>query len=209
MPLLEELQAQENQQEETPSYGASSESLDEGRKNLSSILSNISQSVQYQPQDNTQGNITSPADYGNISSAMSKMGSITTPYGGNTRFEGFHPGVDIANKIGTPIESFSPGVVTQVESGHKQGDKAFGNYIIVTDPQGNQHRYSHLSQSFVRVGDPITQGEDIAAMGNTGNTYSTSGGTGSHLDYRIKDAAGRYLNPYSYLSNFYNQKYGR
>lgn len=146
-----------------------------------------------------------PKAYNNIKRAMDSIGNETVDYGGETKYEGVHPGVDIANKIGTPINAFTPGVVTKVETGHKQGDNGFGNYIIITDPYGAQHRYSHLSQSFVRVGQKVGQGNPIAAMGNTGSTYSESGGTGSHLDYRISDAYGKYQNPYQYLSKFYNQ----
>lgn len=147
----------------------------------------------------------SPKAYNGIKNAMASLGSKTVDYGGSTHYESTHPGIDIANKIGTPIKAFAPGVVTEVVTGKKQGDNGFGNYIIVTDAYGGKHRYSHLSQSFVRVGDKVSPGKPVASMGNTGSTYSESGGTGSHLDYRIKDAAGRYQNPYQYLAKFYNQ----
>ena len=134
----------------------------------------------------------------------SPLGTITTPYGGQTRFESFHKGVDIANKIGTPIPADVSGVVTDVERGYQQGSKGdggFGNSVIITDSQGNQHRYSHLLGAYVMVGQPIQKGQVFAAMGNSGQTYSLSGGTGSHLDYRIKDLYGRYVNPTPYISN--------
>lgn len=130
----------------------------------------------------------------------SPLGSITTKYGGGTRYEKFHPAVDIANKIGTPIPSFTPGKVTEVATGRRQGDKGYGNYVIVTDAQGNKHRYSHLHQSYVRVGDVLNPKDVLGTMGNTGSTYSNTGGTGSHLDYRILDAYGRYVNPSKYFS---------
>ena len=132
------------------------------------------------------------------------LGVRTTPYGGSTRVENVHPGIDIANKIGTPIPAFTGGVVSQVVDGKKQDMKGgYGNYVIVTDPNGNQHRYSHLSGDFVQVGQKVTQGQKIGEMGNTGAAYSTSGGTGSHLDYRIKSAAGKYLNPNSYIDKYF------
>lgn len=211
MPLLEEIQKNQfgdQGQIQQPSYGQSPNALREGMKKMSSILSGISSIPKMATQGIQQYEKNPPQVYNGIKNVISSMGTITTPFGGQTKFEGFHPGLDIANKIGTSIKSFAPGVVKEVVTGLKKGDKGYGNYIIVEDPYGNKHRYSHLAQSFVRVGDPVTAGKNIGAMGATGSTYSLSGGTGSHLDYRIRDAAGRYLDPFSYLQKFYKQKYG-
>lgn len=134
---------------------------------------------------------------------LKELGAVTTPYGGSTKFEKFHPGIDIANKIGTPIPSFASGTVVAEESGKKQGDKGYGNNIIIQDDQGNLHRYSHLSNEYVKVGDVVKPGQTIGTIGNTGSTYSTSGGTGAHLDYRIKSAAGKYLNPNLFLNSYF------
>ena len=134
---------------------------------------------------------------------LSKLGTETVGYGGSTKFEQFHPGVDIANKIGTPIGFTSPGEVTDVKTGMKQGDKGYGNYVVVKDQYGQKHRYSHLNQVFVKPGDTVTQGQVGMTMGNSGSSYSTHGGTGSHLDYRIYDLYGRYVNPYKYLKEKY------
>jgi len=133
------------------------------------------------------------------SAAKKTLGTITTPFGGSTKYEAFHPGIDIAAPIGTKIPAFSGGKVTEVVSGKKQGDPGFGNYIVVTDDKGNKWRYSHLSQQFIKLGDMIQKGQIIGGMGNTGSTYSTSGGSGSHLDLRIQDAASRFLNPATLL----------
>lgn len=153
----------------------------------------------------------SPSDYSNlvgmvggyqnrkVPTSLSKLGNVTTNYGTSTKYEQFHPGVDVANSIGTPVPTFVSGKVTDKSTGHKQGDSGFGNYVVVTDENGNQHRYSHLNQVFVPVGAQVGQGQEIGTMGNTGQTYSLSGGTGSHLDYRIKDIYGKYINPYNYL----------
>jgi murein DD-endopeptidase MepM/ murein hydrolase activator NlpD len=126
-------------------------------------------------------------------------GTVTVPYGGRTRYESFHPAVDIASPINTPLSSFSSGRVAQVVSGKKQGDKGYGNYIILVDDQGNKHRYSHLSQSYVKVGDVVPKGFRLGTIGNTGSTYSESGGTGAHLDYRVMDAWNKYINPSRFL----------
>lgn len=150
-----------------------------------------------QPQAQPQPQ-TGPAP---MPGSFSNLGKMTVPYGGSTRYEAKHPGVDIANAIGTPIPAFSGGTVSQVVSGKKQGDPGFGNFVVVTDPQGGKHRYSHLNQAFVKVGTPIKRGQQIGTMGHSGQTYSESGGSGSHLDIRIRDAFGKYANPFTYLKN--------
>lgn len=130
-----------------------------------------------------------------------KLGAVTTPYGGATRFEKFHPGVDVANKIGTNIPLYTGGKVTDLVKGKGRG-KGFGNYVIITDPSGAQHRYSHLHQTFLEMGQEVESGDILGTVGTSGATYSTSGGSGAHLDYRIRDAYGKYVNPSEYLANF-------
>jgi murein DD-endopeptidase MepM/ murein hydrolase activator NlpD len=46
----------------------------------------------------------------------------------------------------------------------------------------------------VRPGQQISKGSVVGAQGNSGNTYSNSGGDGTHLDVTIYDSSG---NPYS------------
>lgn len=146
--------------------------------------------------------LTTPSSYKTLNPDMKNLGSVTTEWGDSTRYEKFHPAIDIANNIGTPIPAFASGTVTAVESGHKQGDKGYGNYVIITDANGDKHRYSHLNNSFVKIGQKINKGQQLGSMGNTGSTYSPSGkGTGSHLDYRIVDAYNKAVNPHAYLKN--------
>lgn len=146
---------------------------------------------------NSFGTVNSTPQFG--STDLKNLGTLTTDYGGSTKYEKFHPGVDVANKIGTNIPAFTGGKVTQVTSGYKQGDKGYGNSVVVVDDQGNKHRYSHLYKAWVKVGQTIKPGQVLGAMGNTGSTYSTSGGTGSHLDYRVVDAYNKYVNPYKFI----------
>jgi murein DD-endopeptidase MepM/ murein hydrolase activator NlpD len=135
----------------------------------------------------------------NVGKSLLGLGTVTTPYQGSTKYEGVHPGIDIANKIGTPIPSNISGKVIASTSGAKQGSPGYGNYVIVQDKYGNQHRYSHLAKGFVKVGQQVLKGMPLGLMGNTGQSYSLSGGTGSHLDYRIRDAYGKYVSPYKFL----------
>ena len=144
-----------------------------------------------------QVNSTQPAP----SQYTGNLGTETTKYGGQTRSEKYHPGTDIANVMGTKIPSFTGGNVTEVVGGKTQGSPGgYGNYVIVQDEQGNKHRYSHLSNSYVAVGSPVTRGMALGEMGNTGNTYSLHGGDGTHLDYRIRDMYNNYISPYAFIN---------
>ena len=132
-------------------------------------------------------------------SALNKLGTITTPYGGSTRYEGNHPAVDyvVPGDIGGQVVAPAnlSGTVTQVRTGQVQGGPDFGNYVIVKDAQGNSWRFSHLANNYVQVGSQVTPGTVLGAQGNTGQTYSRSGGSGAHTDLRIRDLYNKYVNP--------------
>lgn len=163
---------------------------------LKSINTNRFVNLGQQPTQNAPAQQkSSTPQYGG---KFSNLGTLTTDYGEGTRIEKFHPGLDIANKIGTPIPSFVGGKVIDLKTGRAQGEKNAGNYVLVEDAQGNKHRYSHLNNVWVKVGQTVNPGTLIGGMGNTGNTYSLHGGTGSHLDYRITNAYNKYINPFDF-----------
>lgn len=99
-----------------------------------------------------------------------------------------HTGVDIANKIGTPIYAADAGVVTTV--GYNRG--GYGNQIVIDHGGGKQTRYAHLSSFDVRVGNRVTKGQYIGGMGSTGRS------TGSHLHFEVMINGSRY-NPLNYV----------
>jgi len=136
-----------------------------------------------------------------VPTSIRELGTVTVPYGGKTRYESFHPGVDVASKIGTKIPAFRGGTVTGLRTGQVKGGPDFGNFVIIKDQQGNSWRYSHLNESFLRMGQTVAPGSVIGTMGATGQTYSTSGGSGSHLDLRIKNAFGKYVAPRSLINS--------
>ena len=139
----------------------------------------------------------------NISTSIKDIGNVSVHPGGKTRYEAVHPGIDIANVTGTPIPSFTGGKVSQIVTGKKWKDPGYGNYIIVVDQQGNKHRYSHLSASYVKIGDPVYRGMPIGAMGKSGQTYSShAGGDPSHLDFRSRDPRGAYIDPMQFVNAY-------
>lgn len=124
-------------------------------------------------------------------------GNLTTPFGGKTRGEANHPGIDVANKPGTPVPAFADGVITTVG----KTENGFGNIVTLKDAGGNVHQYGHLQGALVKPGMQVKKGQSIAKMGATGNSYSPSGGDPTHLDLRIANAAGKWKNPMTYLKN--------
>lgn len=142
-------------------------------------------------------------------SRFKALGTVTVPYGGKTKFERFHPGYDVAAPIGTKLQPFAGGVVTGMRTGQVQtpGKPSFGNFVIIQDNQGNYHRYSHLNNVYIKVGQQVTPKTLLGTIGATGGAYSTHGGSGAHLDYRIWKAfqgQKKYYDPAKYLG-IYNK----
>ena len=85
-----------------------------------------------------------------------------------------HTGTDIAAVTGTKIISATDGTVIFADS---KGD--FGKHIKI---QNNNIIviYAHCNELYVKQGDIISQGQEIAEVGSTGNT------TGPHLHFEIR-----------------------
>lgn len=134
-------------------------------------------------------------------SKFPRLGKVTTPWGGKTTQESFHPGVDIAGRKGTPIKAPVSGKVIAARTGGRQGDNNFGNTLEIQAPNGDVHQMHHLSGVGARPGQIVKQGMPVATMGDTGATYSPSGGDATNLDYRIVNAfKKRYKNPTPYIN---------
>jgi murein DD-endopeptidase MepM/ murein hydrolase activator NlpD len=99
----------------------------------------------------------------------------------------FHAGLDFAGAMMTPIHATAPGTVsfTGVRTG-------YGNTIEIDHGRGFKTRYAHLAAIGVKVGDHVTLGERIGAMGSTGRS------TGPHLHYEVW-VDGRPQNPQRFL----------
>jgi murein DD-endopeptidase MepM/ murein hydrolase activator NlpD len=113
-------------------------------------------------------------------------GIFTSGYG--ARWGVFHYGIDLANAIGTPILAAADGVV--VESGPASG---FGLWIRIRHIDGTTTVYGHINRSLVTQGQRVRAGQEIAEMGNRGNS------TGPHLHFEVWNAAGQKINPIIWL----------
>ncbi|HIU43663.1 MAG TPA: M23 family metallopeptidase [Candidatus Ventrousia excrementavium] len=107
------------------------------------------------------------------------------PIHGNTTF---HYGVDLGAATGTRINSFAAGTVS--ETGY---NSVYGNYVLVSHPDGFATFYGHLHKIYVSEGERVSIGQKIAAVGNTGMS------TGPHLHFEMR-RNDLVLDPFDYLS---------
>lgn len=119
----------------------------------------------------------------------SKMAWPTEGYRITQYYSWHHTGVDIANKVGTPIYAADSGTVIIAAGGWNGG---YGNTIVIDHGGGRRTRYGHASKLFVKVGDEVEKGENIAAMGSTGRS------TGPHLHFEVFIGGVR-TNPLNYI----------
>ena len=98
-----------------------------------------------------------------------------------------HHGLDIANRIGTPIYAADAGIIER--AGWSRG---YGYNIVINHGGGKKTRYAHLSKFYVKKGQRVSKGETIGAMGSTGWS------TGPHLHFEVI-INGRRYNPLNYI----------
>ena len=115
-------------------------------------------------------------------------GEVSSPYGLRWNGSDFHPGIDIANDMGTPIVATADGTVTT--AGWNAG--GYGNMVDIDHGNGVTTRYGHAMQVVVSAGQHVRRGQIIAYMGSTGFS------TGPHVHYEVR-INGQAVNPVSYL----------
>lgn len=114
----------------------------------------------------------------------SKYGKRIDPFNGK---EAFHPGVDIRNKIGTPVQATAPGKVK--DCGYLRG---YGRFVLLQHDDGFSTLFSHLKQISVKKGISINRGDLVGLLGNTGRS------TGPHLHYEVR-FKGKTVNPIKFM----------
>ena len=124
----------------------------------------------------------------NVPSIWPTTGVVTSPYGLRWGGSDFHPGIDIANDMGTPILATADGIVEY--AGWNNG--GYGNMVDINHGNGIMTRYGHASQVVVATGQHVARGQIIALMGSTGFS------TGPHVHYEVH-VNGQRVNPISYL----------
>ena len=106
------------------------------------------------------------------------QGTITSKYGlrdpSTTTVPKNHTGTDIAANTGTKIISATDG---EVVLSSEEGD--YGKHLKIQIGEVSVI-YAHCNNLYVKQGDKITQGQEIAEVGSTGNS------TGPHLHFEIR-----------------------
>ena len=148
----------------------------------SSIVQNSTNQEQSSTSTNNQDNSNPPPSQEDNSSEIKvsfiwpAQGTVTATFGVSTPFQTFHPGIDIANVIGTPVVASAAGTVSTVNS----LSYGYGNYVVITHNDAWQTLYGQLSSFVVASGQHVEQGQVIGYIGMTGWT------TGPHLHFEIR-----------------------
>lgn len=122
---------------------------------------------------------------------------MSSPFGPRKKPDGswgFHRGIDLAAPRGTPVRAAGAGLV--VEAGYVHG---YGNTVVLVHDQKFKTRYAHLSHIAVRVGQQVTQLEEIGKVGATGHVRKRRGGDGSHLHFEVF-VYNKQVNPFYFLA---------
>ncbi|HEX9807615.1 MAG TPA: M23 family metallopeptidase [Alteraurantiacibacter sp.] len=122
-----------------------------------------------------------PADIDLISSGF---GYRRDPF---TGIAAMHPGLDFRGSTGEPILAAANGKVSFV--GRKTG---YGKVVEISHGNGLMTRYAHMSAFRAQVGQRVTAGDVIGAIGSTGRS------TGPHLHFEVR-VNNRAVNPRPFL----------
>ena len=137
--------------------------------------------------------LAAQANRGTPASMVTPQGSLLWPMNGGRisghvgprihpifRYASCHTGTDIAAPSGTPVRAVGPGTVARISNGGP-----YGRAILLAHGEGLTTFYAHLSSTAVNVGQQVTSGQTIGAVGSTG--WST--GPHLHFETRINGTA--------------------
>jgi murein DD-endopeptidase MepM/ murein hydrolase activator NlpD len=113
---------------------------------------------------------------------------LTSTFG--YRWGTLHAGIDLAAPIGTPEYAAADGVV--LEAGPASG---FGLAVYIQHANGDVTVYGHMEQILVQAGQVVRAGDEIALLGNNGQ----STGPHLHLEVHIGGLDGEKVDPIPWL----------
>lgn len=167
--IEEKTEAQDSQDE---SIGGSMEETNVEMENTEEIIEN-SGTIQLSEEEQQILNIKNTTSFikpieGKITSKYGQREPTTKTVPKN------HTGTDIAANTGTKIKCATDGEVVIASS---EGD--YGNHLKIQIGDVSVI-YAHCNSLYVKQGDKVTQGQEIAEVGSTGNS------TGPHLHFEIR-----------------------
>ena len=118
---------------------------------------------------------------------MPTKGIFTSNFG--YRWGVLHAGIDLANSIGTPIHAVSDGVV--IAAGPTAG---YGMWVKLRHADGTVTLYGHVNTTLVSVGERVMAGDQIATMGNRGDS------TVPHLHFEVMLGGTNRVDPVPWLA---------
>jgi hypothetical protein len=137
-----------------------------------------------QLEDKSQRLVSMPSIWPSKGWLTSRFGIRVSPFTGRRQL---HNGIDIAAASGTSIQAPARGRVTF--AGRKG---PLGNALVVDHGFGVKTVYGHTQEIFVKTGDTVERGQQIAEIGSTGRS------TGPHLHY-VVEVNGKPQNPLDYI----------
>ena len=154
----------------------------EQETNTTDVNSNQNNPEENNSQESTQELSQEEKDINNIKATTTFIkpieGTISSKYGQREPTTATvpknHTGVDIATNMGTKIKSATSG---EVVIASEEGD--YGKHLKIQIGDVSII-YAHCNNLYVKQGDQISQGQEIAEVGTTGNS------TGPHLHFEIR-----------------------
>lgn len=173
--------AEIKQNEEISQENNSQEAIDEDKKdkNMEQPLQTLSQEEQDIQNVKNTSTFIKPIE-GKITSVFGRRDEATGRVPKN------HTGTDIAANMGTKIKSSTDGEVVLASD---EGD--YGKHLKIQIGEVSII-YAHCNALYVKQGDKVFQGQEIAEVGSTGNS------TGPHLHFEIRISE-RIVNPQNIL----------
>ncbi|MGY1811047.1 M23 family metallopeptidase [Blastococcus sp. SYSU D00669] len=114
---------------------------------------------------------------------------LTSGFG--SRWGTFHYGIDLAAPMRTPEYAAMDGVVLRAGSA-----SGFGLAVYILHENGDVTVYGHMDSISVSVGDYVEAGQEIAKLGNRGQS------TGPHLHFEVHQGGieGERIDPIDWLA---------
>ncbi|MFG1912915.1 M23 family metallopeptidase [Kribbella sp. NPDC048928] len=114
---------------------------------------------------------------------------ITATFGqGGGRWAHNHTGLDFAAPVGTRVSTVMKGVVIFADWAGP-----YGRQVQVRHEDGTVTWYNHMSKFSVSVGETLYAGDQVGAVGMTGNT------TGPHMHFEVRPHGGDPIDPAPWL----------
>lgn len=107
---------------------------------------------------------------------------VAARYGAVGSWSRYHTGIDFAAPVGRSIHAVASGTVTNAGRGSANWA---GNYVSIRHADGRSTLYAHMSRVSVHLGEHVSAGHVVGAIGLTGRTF------GPHLHFELYPAGAK------------------